>query len=220
MDITYKVRGSDGNEYGPVTADQVEAWVREGRLSAQSELQRSDMAHWAAAGDFTEFKSVFPPMPPPVPPGAPGAGAAPPAPGRISPASKEDQIALIRSRANGRWFYWIAGLSVINSLISLGNGGTQFIAGLGITQILDVAGRGTRALALVLDVIVAGFFVMLGVFAQKRQTWAYLVGIVLYGLDALIFLLVSAWLPLTFHGYVLFWLIRGFQACRSISARV
>src|SRR5579864_7368763 len=99
MELTYKVRGSDGNEYGPVTAGQLEAWAREGRLNAQNELQRSDMAHWAPAGQFTEFKSVFAPMPPPLPPGVTGS-ATTVLPGGISIPSNQDQVALMRARSN------------------------------------------------------------------------------------------------------------------------
>ena len=35
------------------------------------------------------------------------------------------------------WFYWIAGLSLVNSAIVLFGGQWNFIVGLGVTQIID-----------------------------------------------------------------------------------
>jgi hypothetical protein len=122
--------------------------------------------------------------------------------------------------SGARWFYWVAALSMINSIISLNDGSWGFLAGLGMTQLIsglavglsqDLGGAVT-IVALVLDALVAGFFVMLGWFAQRHQTWAFILGLVVYGLDGVIFLLVQDWFPLAFHGFVLFCIFRGLSA--------
>jgi hypothetical protein len=84
------------------------------------------------------------------------------------------------------WFFWIAGLSLVNSLIILFGGNTNFIVGLGITQIFDgigleiakEAGMIGILIALALDVIATGIFVMFGVFARKGHDWAFIVGMI------------------------------------------
>jgi hypothetical protein len=34
----YKIIGADGKEYGPITADQLRAWIVEGRANAQTKV--------------------------------------------------------------------------------------------------------------------------------------------------------------------------------------
>ena len=43
-------------------------------------------------------------------------------------------------KSGADWFFWIAGLSIINSIILLAGGQWSFIVGLGITQIIDTIG--------------------------------------------------------------------------------
>lgn len=74
-------------------------------------------------------------------------------------------------------------------------------------------------MVLVLDLIVVGMFILFGVFAHKRHTWAFIVGMILYALDGLIFLIGQGWLALGFHVFVLVCLFRGFKACRELNAR-
>ena len=55
----YKIRGGDGKEYGPVTAEQVQQWVRENRLNGQSLVQGGDGGEWKPLASFPEFASLF-----------------------------------------------------------------------------------------------------------------------------------------------------------------
>jgi hypothetical protein len=59
---------------------------------------------------------------------------------------------------------------------------------------------------------------MFGVFANKLHTWAFLVGMILYALDGLIFLLVGDWLSVGFHVFALFCIFGGFSATRRLKA--
>ncbi len=127
------------------------------------------------------------------------------------------------------WFFWIAGLSVINTIIYLTGGSITFVVGLGITQVIDVvaamiaeeASAGTAALlqgiALFLDFIVAGVFVLFGVLGRKRIKWAIVVGMVLYAGDGLISVLIEDWLAVVFHLLALYGLFRGFQAINALA---
>jgi len=46
-------------------------------------------------------------------------------------------------RSGASWFFWIAGLSVINAVILLAGGSWNFLIGLGITQFVSALGTGT-----------------------------------------------------------------------------
>ena len=211
MQLTYTVRGADGKEYGPATLEQFTAWAREGRVQAQQEVRRSDMEHWGSASRFTELQSAFPPattVPSPITPAA--------ANSTLNPAAEA------RMKSGASWFYWIAGLSLINSIAAFSGGDWRFILGLGITQIIDALGNefggAGRIMVLVLDLIVAGIFILFGVFAHKRHAWAFVTGMVLFALDGVVFMVVQDWLGVGFHVFVLYCFFRGLKACRELNA--
>jgi prepilin-type processing-associated H-X9-DG protein len=51
----YKVIGADGNEYGPVPAEQLRQWLREGRVNFQTKVRPDGQAEWQALGALPEF---------------------------------------------------------------------------------------------------------------------------------------------------------------------
>lgn len=127
-------------------------------------------------------------------------------------------------KSGANWFYWIAGLTIVTSLIAYFGGGLRFLFSLGITQIIDsvaealsqeVSGA-AKVVALVLDLLVTGLFVGIGYLANKKMLWAYVAGMVAFTLDGLLSLLVQDWLSVLAHGFVIFWLFRGFQAGREL----
>jgi len=56
--------------------------------------------------------------------------------------------------------------------------------------------------AFVVNILVCGLFAGLGWFARKGHVWAFIVGIILYALDAMIFLLAKNCCRWHFHGYI------------------
>ena len=70
-------------------------------------------------------------------------------------------------------------------------------------------------MGLLLAILLAGFFVVLGVFACKGKMWALITGLVLFGLDTFLSRTV---LSLGFHIVVLFFLVRGIIALRNLRA--
>jgi hypothetical protein len=61
----YKIKGADQVEYGPVTADQLRAWIAEGRVNAQTPVQAEGDPTWKPLSQFPEFTSAAPATPPP-----------------------------------------------------------------------------------------------------------------------------------------------------------
>ena len=51
----YKVIGSDGKEYGPITTEQVRQWIRERRLNNQSLIQPEGETGWKPLSFFPDF---------------------------------------------------------------------------------------------------------------------------------------------------------------------
>src|SRR5215213_2585545 len=145
----------------------------------------------------------------------------------LSPEPEQEKIAAdnheLASQARGgaSWFYWIAGLSVVNSLIFLFGGNWSFFAGLGVTQIIDAivfqlnqseSVSVIKIIGFVINLVIAGIFFVCGLWANKLQIWAFVGGMILYLLDGLLLLLIGAYLPAAFHAFVLFMIFRGLSA--------
>lgn len=64
----FKIIGGDGQEYGPVSADQLRQWITEGRVNLQTRVQAAGTTEWKPLGQFPEFAGTMvpPPLPPPV----------------------------------------------------------------------------------------------------------------------------------------------------------
>jgi hypothetical protein len=184
----------------------------------------------SALGPASE-PQASPSQPPPLAPG----GAAPAAmlgPAAYAPqaAAQELQTLAGSSARGGRWFYWVAGLSLVNTAMMLGKTGTYFVIGLALPIIAsslaqDAQGAG-KAAALGVAAIAAGIFAALGYFATRQALWAFIVGIVLYAIDGAVFLALHDLMSAAFHALVLLGLIAGARACwrfgklsRSLGAR-
>lgn len=139
-------------------------------------------------------------------------------PGDLKPVDGVRLLAMqlrTRSRSGANWFYWIAGLSLLNSLSGLIGSRFQFVIGLGITQFADGLVKGSGAnpgLGLAFDLFAAGMFAMFGYLCSQRMTRAFYVGMILYLLDGLLFLLFKDVISIGFHLYALFWIFRGMKA--------
>ncbi len=143
-------------------------------------------------------------------PGAPSTGESVPLP------SQADE--LIGARNSGaNWFFWIVGLSVINTLISLTGTDWGFSLGVAATQVADfLAYDGKSALgrvfALGFDVLVFGFYAFCGIQAMRGATWAFVLGLVFFALDTLLMLLMQQWIGLLLHGWAIFSIFTGLIA--------
>lgn len=136
-------------------------------------------------------------------------------------------MAMLQARINARasWFFWIAGLSLVNTLSHYMHWKIQFIVGLGVTQVIDglassftndIGGMAT-GIAIGLNVLVLGVIAGFGAIARKTE-WGFLVGMILYGADGSIFLLAgsSSIISIGFHLFVLWRLFDGLQASQQL----
>jgi hypothetical protein len=163
-------------------------------------------------------------------PEAPASGV-PPADNESRRKAIEDAArSLYQQGRNGsNWFYWVAGLSLVNSVILHTGGNVFFVVGLGVTMVADVLAAGVaeknpniagtvRAAAFGLDILASLIVAAFGWLASRRYLALFAIGMVLYLLDGLLFVLVQDWMSVGFHVFALFCMWGGFMAYRRLNA--
>jgi uncharacterized RDD family membrane protein YckC len=59
----FTIIGGDGREYGPVTTEQVRAWIKAGRANLETKARAAGSDDWLTLGDFSEFNpQALPPV--------------------------------------------------------------------------------------------------------------------------------------------------------------
>src|SRR5476649_364174 len=53
----FTIIGGDGKEYGPVTVEQIRAWITAGRANLDTKAKALGTDEWRRVGDFAEFFS-------------------------------------------------------------------------------------------------------------------------------------------------------------------
>jgi len=122
-----------------------------------------------------------------------------------------------------QWFLWIFGLSVINSIILYFGGGVSFIFGLGITQLFEGIFIGIfgelNLIGVIISIFISGIFALIWYFSKKLSKPAFIIGMTIYGLDALLLLAFQDWLSFGVHLYALFMIFKGFQSVDGLKAK-
>lgn len=121
-----------------------------------------------------------------------------------------------RVRSGAGWLFAVAGFSVINSTLVFFNANLHFIVGLGATQIADGIGKHGGSGGFVVSLFMAGLFALFGKLAREEKQWAFLAGMVIYGLDGLIFLAFGQMLDLAFHGFAIYCMFQGLRALGAL----
>ena len=140
--------------------------------------------------------------------------------------SLDEATAAVRNAAN--WFWWVAGLSAVNSVATALESQYGMILGLGVTQIFDLlmvgalqeaSGTGetiVKAVHLALVAGAVGFFYLMGQKARQLKLWAFVLGMLVYAADALIFVYIQDWIGVGFHAFVLFMIWGGYGIAKQI----
>jgi len=129
---------------------------------------------------------------------------------------------LQRRDLGGGWFYWIAGASILNSVLYAARIDWGLVVGLGITQVIDAFAIAlshtvrTPIYAILLDILVAGIFLLFGRSARRGRLGIYALGIGVYALDGLIFIWAADWFAFAFHVFATYSLITGWLAGRAL----
>jgi len=92
----YKIIGSDGREYGPVTTEQLRQWIATGRANLQTKAQPEGGTDWRPLAEFPEFA---------------GAAAAPGLP-PLTGQAVIDQEQMLKNRASNKLAAGICGILI------------------------------------------------------------------------------------------------------------
>ncbi len=65
MEITYKIIGGDGREYGPATLAELKDWIRDGRVAGRTHVWQSERGLWSPAAELPELQAELGPLAPP-----------------------------------------------------------------------------------------------------------------------------------------------------------
>jgi hypothetical protein len=60
----YRIIGTDGREYGPITAAQLLEWIAEGRADARTRAKVEGTDQWKPLTEYVEFASALTRIPP------------------------------------------------------------------------------------------------------------------------------------------------------------
>ncbi|PYU65696.1 MAG: hypothetical protein DMG56_02640 [Acidobacteria bacterium] len=140
----------------------------------------------------------------------------------LPPAAMDPRVPVIlRMRRGAGWFFTIALLSGVNSVLQIFDAKIRFIFGLGITQVVDGVARGMGQGGTVVIAVVDGLFIVMLIFcsrwAKAGSQGAFLGGMVAYALDGVLLLLFSMWLDAAVHAYALWMIWQGYTASRELA---
>jgi len=131
--------------------------------------------------------------------------------------SEIKRISAVKGGAS--WFLLIGLLSMVNSVAFIMNQKIFFIFGLGVTRLVDsiIMGPNTEYMVpgLFLNMILSGILVLFWHYARQEKSWAFLTGVIFYGLDTLIFIFLEEWLSAGFHIFVLLIIGAGYYAIQE-----
>lgn len=136
------------------------------------------------------------------------------------PAADPRDVVAVRMRRGASWFLTIAVLSGINSVLQILDAKIRFIFGLGITQVVDAAGKGVGQNGMFVTLAVDGLFLLMLIlcwkWARTGSQGAFIGGMIAYALDGVLLLFFSMWLDAAVHAYALYMMWQGFAAAREL----
>ena len=157
-----------------------------------------------------------------------------PAPPPTPPAESAEQrelrrrmLLLKRAKDGINWFYWIALISVITTIIFVTGGTPNFFLSLGVNQLVEgytvAVANGTQVAPLMrwvagaIELLLAGVFVLFGMRGSRSYRSWIVAGIMLYALDGLIFAYLGVWIGVIVHAFIMYNLVRGLRALDSLN---
>ena len=137
-----------------------------------------------------------------------------------TPVTFSNDGAIARLRRGASWFFTIAALSGVNSLLQIFDAKIHFIFGLGITQVAGAVARQSAngtAILLLVDGLFIGLLLLCGKWARERSQGAFLGGMIAYALDGVLLVMFGAWIDAAVHAYALYRMWQGYAASRELA---
>lgn len=144
---------------------------------------------------------------------------------------------LTRQMLSGaNWFFWIAILSLIDTLVSPYYGTWTYAFSMGMSLGVDSVaqsavahgmGSWMKIAAFALNIVIAGIFILFGFAARRGNMAAFVTGLILYVLDGVLFfftgtigdrfLFGSAILGVVIHAVGVYYIFSGILAARKLT---
>lgn len=115
-----------------------------------------------------------------------------------------------------RWFWWIAGLSLLNAVMLHSGSNGNFVMGLAMTTIVGLTLEHAKWAGIAITALILGFYVAMGAHAQRGKLWAFYAGLLAYVVDALICAAFEDWMSAGFHALAIFFIAKGVARQREL----
>jgi hypothetical protein len=116
------------------------------------------------------------------------------------------------ARSAARCFHGIGGLALLHTMLLILGVNLGAAIGLGVTATLAArSGHDTIVLVLISNGWMAGLFFLCGLFAEQQERWAFVLGMALYGLDAMLLLYARMLPAVAVHALLLYALYYGLK---------
>lgn len=132
------------------------------------------------------------------------------------------KLELLNARKSGAsWLYTVGLFAIINSALTFMEMNLRFIFGLGVADIAAAVAHhsdssGFKVIAIGVALSAAAVFYGLGNCARKGASWAFLLGMVLYAADGMLWVLVQDWLEVGCHAFAIFMMFQGLRASNQL----
>lgn len=169
----YKIIGADGNQYGPVSLEEIKSWVRDRRANRDTLVQGPGSNDWKPLRDLPEFSDVLATLvsPAPQPFASPGV-----LPGPVGMAASPQ---LAASMVSGPGI----ALIVLGVLVGLGNVAGIFMNLLGVMahqstgdpqmdKIVNLMSGGMGVISGIIGIVLAGLTIFAGIQMQKLRNYS------------------------------------------------
>jgi hypothetical protein len=136
---------------------------------------------------------------------------------RKAPEKVELNIAPAPTKRYGYgWLFAIGLLSIVNTIAVANNYNSHFTMGLGFSQILDgffyKLFNGFTPAGIVISSLFSSLFFLFWYFAKQKQRWAFISGLIIYGLDMVMCLFLRDWFSLGIHVFVFSIILMGYMS--------
>ena len=137
-----------------------------------------------------------------------------------------DETKQRNSITNGvSWFLWIAILSSCNTIALIFHQNLHFVVGLGINYLIlgimegiqRASGANLIPIGFVLTFVISGLFLWIWTKSKKENQKIYLTGLIIYGIDTIIFVFTKDWFSIAFHLFAFWVLFVGYRALLTIN---
>ena len=117
--------------------------------------------------------------------------------------------------SGARWFWWIAGLSLANTLAGISGANINFVMGLSMVTLANMAFAHALTPGLLVAVGLIGFYFAMGLYARQEKAWAFYLGLAVYVLDTVLCLFLKDWFSAVFHAWPLWAVFRAVKHLRQ-----